>query len=192
MEMPFAMASASYRWSKTEQYVDTVVYAAYKRELFDEVGYFEENFTISEDAEFNWRIRQAGYKIFFSPKIKSYYYPRNSIKRFIKQIFRYGILRVNVLKKHKDSVKLLHLIPPLFTVSILTLLIIAISIPVLAVLFWYFMLLYFIINIVATILKLFPRKILFLPMVSLLVFTMHFSWGLGFIIGLVLPKSDKW
>ena len=44
MENPFGMGSAPYRWSKKEKFVDTVVYAAYRRELFDEIGYFEENF----------------------------------------------------------------------------------------------------------------------------------------------------
>ena len=87
MGLPFGISSASYRWSKREQFVDTVVYAAYRRELFEEIGYFEEKFSISEDAEINWRIRQKGYKIFYSPEIKTYYYPRNTITGFLKQLF---------------------------------------------------------------------------------------------------------
>lgn len=192
MQMPFAMGSANYRWSKKEQFVDTVVYAAYRRELFDEVGYFEENFTISEDAEFNWRIRNAGHKIFYSPKIKSFYYPRNSIKGFIKQIFRYGILRVNVLKKHINSVKLLHLIPPLFVFSLLLLIILGFSNPV----FWQILLgylaFYFLINLGSILFNSYVKQPGFYFLLPILIFVMHFSWGLGFLIGLILPKSDRW
>jgi glycosyltransferase involved in cell wall biosynthesis len=192
MEVPFAMASAAYRWSKKEQYVDTVVYAAYKRKLFEKIGYFEEEFTISEDAELNWRIRQAGYKIFYSPKIKTYYYPRKSIFKFIKQMFRYGILRVNVLKKHIDSIKIVHLIPPIFVFSIIILTLLTLGDVTDDKLLIFFLLFYFCLSILFSIFTLSLKKIQFLPIVLLLTFLIHFFWGLGFIIGLILPRSDKW
>jgi Glycosyltransferases, probably involved in cell wall biogenesis len=192
MEIPFAMASASYRWSKKEQFVDTVVYAAYKKELFEELGYFEEKFAISEDAEFNWRIRQAGYKIFFSPEIKSYYYPRNSISKFIKQMFRYGILRVNVLKKHTDSLKISHLVPPSFVLVNVLLLVLGLLDVIDLKLFYYLLGFYFALSIVSCSIKLFPKKMIYLPTLPVLIFLMHSSWGLGFIIGFLLPKSEKW
>lgn len=192
MEIPFAMASAAYRWSKKEQFVDTVVYAAYKKELFDELGYFEEKYTISEDAEFNWRIRNAGYKIFFSPKIKSYYYPRSSVSKFLKQMFRYGILRVNVLKKHLNSLRLFHLVPSAFVIVNIALLILGAA-KVIDIKYLYYLLsFYFAINIYSCLSTLFPKKLLFLPTLPLLIFLMHFAWGLGFIIGLILPRSQKW
>ena len=192
MEVPFAMASASYRWSKKEQFVDTVVYAAYKRDLFEKIGYFEEDFSISEDAEINWRIRQAGYKIFYSPRIKSYYYPRKSVFKFIKQMFRYGILRVNVLKKHLDSIKIVHLVPPIFVISIILLALLALGNIIESKILIFFLLFYFFVNLLFSVFTLSSKKILFLPIVPFLTFLMHFFWGLGFLIGLLLPRSDKW
>lgn len=192
MEMPFAMASAAYRWSKKEQFVDTVVYAAYKRELFEELGYFEEKFTISEDAEFNWRIRQAGYEIFYSPKIISYYYPRNSVIKFLKQMFRYGILRVNVLKKHKDSVKLIHLIPSSFVIVYLFLLFLGLDNTIEIKYFLYLIALHLGVGILTSLTKLFPKKMAYLPTLPLLIFLMHSAWGIGFLVGMCLPKSEKW
>jgi len=192
MELPFAIASAPYRWSKKEQFVDTVVYAAYNKELFDEIGFFEEKFSISEDAEINWRIRQAGYKIFFSPKIKSYYYPRKSVLKFIKQIFRYGILRVNVIKKHFNALRLFHLIPPIFVLTIILMIILVltgdlnIEIPLIL------LAVYFLTGILSSAVRLIPGKMFYIPLMPPLVFLMHFFWGLGFIVGLVLPRSDKW
>ncbi|NLP11159.1 glycosyltransferase family 2 protein [bacterium] len=110
----FGIPSAPYRFDKKARFVDTVVYAAYKKELFEQVGYFDEELHIAEDAEFNWRIRRAGHKIYFTPDIVSYYYPRKNLVQLAKQFFNYGILRVNVVKKHGNAVKLLHLIPPSF------------------------------------------------------------------------------
>jgi len=192
METPFAMASAKYRWSENEQFVDTVVYAAYKKELFKELGYFEEEFTISEDAEFNWRIRQAGYKIFFSPKIKSYYYPRDSISGYIKQIFRYGILRVNVLKKHFDSIKILHLIPPFFVIFLILGIGLSFINKTALFLLMFTLAIYFGLNILTSLKTVFPKKMKYFIFIPLLVFITHISWGLGFLIGLILPKSSKY
>jgi len=192
MELPFGMASAQYRWSKKEQFVDTVVYAAYKKELFEEIGYFEENFTISEDAEINWRIRNAGYKIFYSPKIKTYYYPRSSIKKFIKQMFRYGILRVNVLKKHFNSLKIVHVIPPGFVLTLTGLAIGSFFEPLVFKVLLAVLAGYFLVSFISTFMKLSPDKLKFVPVLPFLIFMMHFAWGLGYIIGLILPKSDKW
>jgi cellulose synthase/poly-beta-1,6-N-acetylglucosamine synthase-like glycosyltransferase len=188
MQVPFAMASAAYRWSKKEKFVDTVVYAAYKRHLFDEVGFFDEHNTISEDAEFNWRIRRAGYKIFYSPQIITYYYPRSAVLQFIKQMFRYGILRVNVLKKHLDSVKIAHLIPPTFVFTLSILLILTLNHNIHQNFLFYFLTVYFIINIMISAFTLSLRKIKYLPLVPVLTFIMHFFWGLGFIVGLFKIK----
>ena len=191
MEIPFAMASAKYRWSNEEQYVDTVVYAAYRRELFDELGFFEEDILISEDAEFNWRIRQAGHKIFYSPKIISKYYPRESVPKFIRQIFRYGILRVNVVKKHLDSLKLSHLVPPSFVLLLFGLSVLAWA-NILDYYYIVFLLLfYFSANIAFTFPKIKIKKIFFYLSVPFLIFLMHLSWGTGFILGLFLPKYIK-
>lgn len=192
MENPFAMGSAPYRWSKKEQFVDTVVYAAYKRELFDEIGYFEENFAISEDSELNWRIRKAGYKILFSPDIKSYYHPRKTIPKFIQQMFRYGILRVHMFKKHKSAIKITHIIPPVFVFTLISLSILTISSVVNWIIVFSILLLYFLMNLFSVILKISGKNLKFIPIVSILIFVLHFSWGLGFIVGLFLPRSKKW
>lgn len=192
MSMPFGISSASYRWSKKEQFVDTVVYAAYRKEIFDEIGYFEENFSISEDAEINWRIRQKGYKIFYSPMIKTYYFPRSKITGFLRQIFRYGILRVNVVKKHPDALKAVHIIPGLFALIIISLSVLsAFNILYLKILTG-IVLVHLLISIITAAKDLSIGHYRYLVFIPFLVFLMHFFWGLGFFIGLLLPKSKKW
>ena len=191
MGLPFGISSAAYRWSKREQFVDTVVYAAYRRELFDEIGYFEEKYSISEDAEINWRIRQKGYKIFYSPQIKTYYFPRNKIIQFLKQLFRYGILRVNVVKKHRDALKILHLIPSIFVLIVLSLIILVTLNPIYFEILIFILCIHFLISIVTSVGHLKSDQFKFLIFIPFLIFLMHYFWGLGFIVGLVLPKSNK-
>jgi GT2 family glycosyltransferase len=191
MGSPFGLPSAPYRFSKSEKFVDTVVYAAYKRSLFDEVGLFDEELFISEDAEMNWRIRKAGHKIFYTPKIVSYYYPRRSIPSLFRQLFRYGILRVNVMKKHLDAVKWIHLVPLIFLSGLILLIVLRLWTPVI------FLLGFYILAIVYYSLRSAIREGLrYFPVLPLLLVTIHLSWGLGFIVGLFksqekCPKPSK-
>ena len=93
--------------------------ASYKREVFDTIGYFDESFDASEDYEFNYRVSQAGYQAFTSLKLAVYYYPRNSLKELFKQMMRYGRGRMRLARKHRGTLGLGTLIPPLFTIGLL-------------------------------------------------------------------------
>lgn len=181
----FGIPSAPYRFFPKKRFVDTVVYAAYRKELFDQVGYFDEELHISEDAEFNWRIRKAGHQIFFTPEIVSYYYPRKTLGRLFKQFFNYGILRVNVIKKHQDALKLVHLLPPAILGGVLFLVILSLFKPTVVwalvglVLFYFLYLLY---GTIHTCLK--NRAFQYFFILPVIFAVMHFSWGLGFWVGL--------
>lgn len=186
----FGIPSAPYRFYPKKRFVDTVVYAAYKRQLFDEIGYFDEELRISEDAEFNWRIRKAGNKIFYTPEIISYYYPRKNLSRLFKQFFNYGIFRVNVMKKHFDSFKLIHFLPPLFIATMCILLVGGFLLPVL----WRFAavlsaayLLYIVLGAIVTAGKI--RKIHYVPVLPLVFATMQISWGTGFLVGMLKNRN---
>ena len=78
-------------YSDEDMYVNpTSAGASYKREVFDKVGYFDEQFDASEDYEFNYRVAQAGYRAFTSLQLAVYYYPRKSFGTLFKQMTRYG------------------------------------------------------------------------------------------------------
>jgi GT2 family glycosyltransferase len=187
----FGIPSAPYRFYKKPCFVDTVVYAAYARELFDQVGYFNEELHISEDAEFNWRIRKAGYQIYYSPEIVSYYYPRKNLRKLTKQFFNYGILRVNVIKKHPDAIRLFHLVPPLFVVALIALTVMSVlksqfMINLFALLGIY--LLYIITASIITCQQENTRKYLFvLPAIFI---AMQISWGAGFLVGILAAQRN--
>jgi len=101
------------------QFTDTVQCGIYRKELFDTIGLFDESLQFGEDEEINWRIIKAGYKIYCTPEIKFYFYPRESFRGFYRQYFNYGRARVKVFRKHKDFLRAKHLVPSVFVLSIL-------------------------------------------------------------------------
>ncbi len=90
---------------KEERFVDpTSSGASYKKEIFERVGYFDENFDAAEDLEFNYRVGQAGFESLSSPKLTVYYYPRSDLKGLYYQMKRYGAGRFRFFRKHKEVV----------------------------------------------------------------------------------------
>lgn len=103
-----------------EGYVDSVYLGAWHRNIFAEVGYFDEQMMRNQDDEFHYRAKSFGKKIYLNPKIKSEYFPRDSIRKLFKQYFQYGLYKPLVLSKVKSAVKLRHLIPTLFFLYLIT------------------------------------------------------------------------
>ncbi len=71
-----------------------------KRDVFEKVGLFDENFVKGQDLELNYRIRKAGYKIFYSPSIKVVHYRKQHIRHFARQIYKWAKAKVAIIKKH--------------------------------------------------------------------------------------------
>lgn len=66
-----------YRKGNHKTYVKSVFHGAYRKEIFEKAGLFNENLGRTEDNEMHYRIRKAGYKICFNPDIISYQNIRN-------------------------------------------------------------------------------------------------------------------
>jgi glycosyltransferase involved in cell wall biosynthesis len=88
--------------------------AAYRREVFEKVGYVDEDFDACEDVEFNYRVEQAGFKAYTSPKLTVRYYPRENLSALIGQMRRYGRGRTRLYRKHPALLSLSALIPACF------------------------------------------------------------------------------
>ncbi len=90
-ESLFGSSVASYRRPTAKrEYMDSLFHAAYKREVFEAVGGFNETLGRTEDNELHYRIRQAGYKLCCCPDIISYQHTRNRLRDMIKQKFSNG------------------------------------------------------------------------------------------------------
>jgi glycosyltransferase involved in cell wall biosynthesis len=106
---------SSFIYSTTEQFVPPQSVAiAYRRSLFTDVGMFDEEFDACEDVEFNHRLDRAGFRCFFTPRVRVRYQPRSTLRGLLRQMFRYGRGRARLLRKHPETLGWGTLAPAVF------------------------------------------------------------------------------
>jgi len=114
MSSSFGVGDAHFRTGTKEGYVDTVVFGAYRKEVFVKTGLFDEELVRNQDDEFNFRVLQHGFKLWLNKSVVSKYHVRSSIGRLFKQYFQYGLWKVYVNKKHRTITTSRQLVPFLF------------------------------------------------------------------------------
>ncbi len=190
----FGVGNALFRQQvKKGQYVDTLAFGAYRRKVFKDIGGYDEELIRNQDDEFNLRLQQNGGKIWLDPKIKSYYYPRVSLLKLFKQYFQYGFFKIRVFQKRRKLASIRQIIPFLFVVYlILTILMWIINIKFLFLISSP-LIIYFSIGLLFALNSFFKRRSNFLSILILPItfFILHFSYGLGFLMGLVY-FVNKW
>jgi len=114
MDTPFGMGVGNFRILEKSGFTDTVTSPMYPRWVFEKVGLFDEELVRNQDDEFNFRVTQAGGKIWFESSIWLKYYVRSTYAGLKKQFFQYGYWKVFVNRKHKAVTTLRQLFPPAF------------------------------------------------------------------------------
>ncbi len=99
-----------------------------KREIYRKLGGFSK-MRFGEDIDFSIRIFKAGYKCRLFPAAWVYHKRRTDLKKFFKQVHNSGIARINLYKKYPESLKLVHILPALFTLGVVFLLLSALICP---------------------------------------------------------------
>lgn len=177
MSSPFGVGNTPFRTEKKERFVESAVFAIYKKEIFEKIGSFDEELIRNQDDEFHYRLNAAGFKMLMTPKMRAIYFVRQDLPSLFKQYFNYGLYKPLVLKKVPSGVKIRHLIPFFFVVYVL-LLPLVFFIPLLLIpgILYLLLITYASVKYNNTL-----TDILY----SILVFpTLHFSYGLGFLLGL--------
>ena len=190
----FGVGNALFRQKiKKGEYVDTLAFGAYKRKVFRDIGGYDEELVRNQDDEFSLRLQQNGGKIWLDPSIKSYYYPRVSLLKLFKQYFQYGFFKIRVFQKRRALASIRQIIPFLFVIYlILTTLMWVINIKYLF-LICSPLIIYFSTGLLFALNSFFKRRSNFLSILILPItfFILHFSYGLGFSMGLVY-FVNKW
>ncbi len=181
---PFGVGNSSFRYSKKEQFVDTVAFGAYRRVVFDRIGLFDENLVANEDYELAYRIRKTGGRIFLSPTIQSFYHNRASLPELWRQYFRYGFWKVRMLCKHPASIAPRQVVPPVFVLSLLLALLLGVFLKGFAYLFLVIVSIYLIFLLAASLLVVFKKGCQYLPFLPFAFMCLHIGWGAGFLWGL--------
>ncbi|NOU36673.1 MAG: glycosyltransferase [Kiritimatiellaceae bacterium] len=94
--------------------------AAYRKTVFQQMGGFPPEFYPGEEMIASWRTQQLGHKLFFIPAAWVYHYPRQSVKRFWRQVWGYGATRIR-LKRAGTGFEWTTLVPAAWVLSLLVL-----------------------------------------------------------------------
>ncbi len=187
----FGGSFGKYHYSDKKGYVDTLFHACYRREVIEKVGHFNPDLGRTEDNDFHQRVREAGYKFCYDPKIKSFQYSRGSIKASVRQKYGNGFWIGRTTAINPKCISLFHFVPFLFVMALITTLILGFAYS------WVWFLLlagcYGVINILLSVVSIISEKpfnfiYLLLPFIFLL---LHICYGVGTISGFISILTNK-
>lgn len=169
--------------------VDSVYLGVFRRQMLLDMGGFDETYRRAQDWELNYRIRQRGGTVWFSPDLTVTYRPRASWTALRRQFFRTGQWRHMVARLNPGTAGLRYLAPPLTTVALavgtvagllgvvtLPWLLVGFALPTG----------YLLLVLIGSLIEgrgLEPAAKAWLPVV---IATMHLSWGSGYVLS---PRS---
>ena len=181
----FGSGGSKFHYASKEQYVDTVYLGAFRRSVFDKVGFFNERLVRNQDYELNYRLRAAGGKIFLSPAINSYYYGRSTLRDLWQQYFQYGFWKLEMIQMHPRSVQLRHLAAPRFVFCLFATGLLSLVHRGFLNLFLLASTSYLLASLLATLLIARRKGWRYFLLLPVAFAVMHFGWGLGFLWRLV-------
>jgi succinoglycan biosynthesis protein ExoA len=191
MSSPFGVGNSAFRTvNDRELYVDTVAFPGYSRGIVEKAGKFNEELVRNQDDEYNYRIRKMGGRILLAPDIRSRYYSRSTLKSLWRQYFQYGFWKIRVLQLHPAQMSARQFVPFLFVLSLLAAALLAIFDNSGLLLFAAVSLTYAVANLAASLL-LTKGNLAKAPLLPLCFAILHFSYGLGFLFGL-LYFINRW
>jgi len=88
-----------------------------KRDVYHRLGGFSK-MRFGEDIDFSIRLFKDGCKVRLFPEAWVWHKRRTDFRKFFRQVFNSGIARINLYKKYPESLKIVHLLPTVFTVGI--------------------------------------------------------------------------
>jgi hypothetical protein len=97
---------------------DTVFLGSFRKSAILQVGGFDESLWRAQDWELNYRLRQAGEVVWFSPDLKVTYRPRSSLPALVRQMYETGKWRREVVRRHPDTAGRRYLAPPVAVLGI--------------------------------------------------------------------------
>ena len=192
MSSSFGVGGSSFRTVKDREIlVDTIAFPAYQREAMDVAGPLDEELVRNQDDEYNYRLRSLGYKLLLTPRIKSRYYSRSSLRRLWSQYFGYGLYKVRVMQKHPLQMRPRQFVPVVFVSGVIIGGILSLFFRPLRPFWGAGIALYAIANLLASVITARRTSWQHFPMLPVVFATLHISYGLGFLRGLLIFRN-RW
>lgn len=193
---PFGIGDAKYRLGSggpPQEAVDTVAFACFRKSLWKELGGYNESLRTNEDYDFNYRVRRSGRQVILDRAGHCDYFARTTLKALASQYLRYGGWKAEMIRLHPRSIKLRHLVAPLFVASILVLGIVGIFWKPA----WWLLVLEVVTYLTCALLagwqaaKRSSEGLAMVLAMPLIFATIHLSWGSSFLMRLLKPSRNE-
>ncbi len=195
---PVGLGGGAYHGGAHEGEAESAYLGVMRRVVLDEVGLFDESIRRGEDWELNLRIRQAGHRVWFDPRLSVTYWPRESWLRLARQFRATGAWRGELVRRFGRRNGLRYFAPPALVLLIglavvigaLQLTGVLTGVPSLIASAVYLPLAAYVLLVVAVALAPGGGGIRQRLWTLLVLPTMHVSWGLGFLGGVFKGAGD--
>lgn len=188
----FGSSISDFRRDGEDRVIKSVFHGAYRKAVFDKVGFFNEQLVRTEDNDIHYRIREAGYKIWFHPDIRSYQHIRENLASMIRQKYKNGFwIGRTIGISPKCLAPYYYFVPFVFVLAIIfTGILAAAGHPALALLMWGTYCLMAIANALISVIH-DPNRNYLYALLPVLFLILHVSYGVGTIFGLISLLTDK-
>ena len=184
----FCGGAASFRNTGKARIVDALAYELCDLRVFEKTGPYDERLRRTEDNDMHYRMKLAGYSMYFEPSIVSYHKARSSLSGQLRQKWGNGVWIGRTLYIQPRCFAPRHLIPFFFVLLFLVLLAL---IPVVSPIpFLIFGLGYLLFDLLFSIQAMMESPIGKLPVLLLSPFLfplVHFTYGFGTVWGILTP-----
>lgn len=186
----FGSSIADFRHNSEKRYVKSIFHGAYRREVYEKVGLYNEFLGRTEDNEMSQRIRDNGYNICLCPDIISYQQTRSDLKKMLKQKYGNGYWIGRTMGICPKCISIYHFVPFVFVTGGLTALLLSFISLIFPILYFG---LYFLAAILMTIVAFIneKKKHILNFTLPLLFFLLHTAYGIGTFFGLLSLITKK-
>jgi len=169
-----------------EREVDTVPFGCFRRELFDRIGFFDEELVRNQDDEHNGRIIKAGGRIMLLPQVRIQYHGRDRISKLWRMYRQYGLFKPLVNIKLGAPATARQFAPPLFVLALFGLPLLALAFPFLFIC-WSAMVAVYVLVLIAVSVRIATAgsRISAFPWLLVGFLTVHVAYGVGYLQGIV-------
>ncbi len=180
----FGVGNSGFRIGAREGEADTVVFGCYRREVFERIGLYDERLVRNQDYELNRRLRRAGGRIWFDPKIRARYFNQSSFAGLLRQAYGTGQWNPWMWFIAPYALAWRHAIPMGFVAALAAAVLIALFAPGVGLLLAALLLIpYFAVAIAASVQQSLRYGFALLPILPAAFFLYHAAYGLGGLVG---------
>jgi glycosyltransferase involved in cell wall biosynthesis len=134
-----------------------------------------------QDIEFSNRIIKSGAKVVYVASAPVYHKRRTNIRRFYKQVFNWGVARINLYLTDKSMLEPLHAAPAMITITSMLISILALFMLPMQMIFWFGILIFLVILLFSMLdsIRIYKsiKPAIYLPLIMP---AQIFGYGLGF------------